>query len=79
MTNDTAVFDAMRFDFEAGKDIWTGLTGTREAIKRDRYGIDPTSLNYCPHEWLDERGYVARERAKNATYKFGKSPPAGLC
>jgi hypothetical protein len=49
MTNDTAVFDAMRFDVSSGENVWTGLTGIREAIRRDGYGIDPISLRFCPH------------------------------
>jgi hypothetical protein len=28
MTNDTAVYDAMRFDIQAGDHIWTGRAGT---------------------------------------------------
>lgn len=50
MTNDRAVFDAMRFDIRAWEDIWTGRTGTQEAINRDGYRIDPRSLKYCPHD-----------------------------
>jgi hypothetical protein len=66
MTNDTAVFDAMRFDLRAGENVWTGRTGTREAIRRDGHSVDPVSLNYCPHGWIDSRGYVDRERCKTA-------------
>ena len=56
MKNDTAVFAAMRFDALAGKNVWTGLTGTRQAIRRDGYCIDPLSLNFCPHQWIDSQG-----------------------
>jgi hypothetical protein len=61
MMNDTAVFDAMRFDAEAGEDIWTGLMGTREAIQRDGLTIDQGSMSYCPHEWLNSSGYIELE------------------
>ena len=58
MMNDTEIFDEMRFDVRAGKNVWTGRTGTREAIHRDGHTIDPASQAFCPHEWLDERGYI---------------------
>jgi hypothetical protein len=50
MTNDTAVFDAMRFDIEAGDHIWTRRVGTPEAIRRDALSTGGL-LRYCPHEW----------------------------
>jgi hypothetical protein len=65
MTNDTAVFDAMRFDVSAGENIWTGLTGTREAIRRDGYNVDIIALRFCPHEWVNVRGYVDQDLAQN--------------
>jgi hypothetical protein len=43
MTNDTAVFDAMRFDFRAGEPVWTGLVGTPEAMRRDKLLIRRTA------------------------------------
>jgi hypothetical protein len=58
MMNDTEIFDEMRFDVRSGKNVWTGRTGTREAIHRDGHTIDPASQAFCPHEWLDERGYI---------------------
>jgi hypothetical protein len=58
MKNDTAVFAAMYFDASAGKNVWTGLTGTRQAIRRDGYCVDPMSLSFCPHEWIDSRGML---------------------
>ncbi len=58
MKNDTAIFAAMRFDAEAGGNVWTGLRGTREALLRDGYSIDPISMDFCPHEWIDSNGYV---------------------
>jgi hypothetical protein len=66
MTNATAVFDAMRFDKSAGENVWTGLTGTREAIRRDGYDVDPLSLKFCPHEWIDNRGYVDHDLDQDA-------------
>jgi hypothetical protein len=66
MKNDTAVFAAMCFDVERGESVWVGLTGTREAIQRDGYSIDPISLNFCPHQWIDSRGYVDLDMAANA-------------
>jgi hypothetical protein len=66
MTNATAVFDAMRFDISAGENVWTGLTGTREAIRRDGYYVDPLSLKFCPHEWIDNRGYVDHDLDRDA-------------
>jgi hypothetical protein len=67
MTNDTAVFDAMRFDFRAGEPVWTGLVGTPEAIRRDKHLIGG-QLRYCPHEWLDELGYVSAKLSEQYPY-----------
>lgn len=64
MTNDTAVFDAMRLDPNSGEKEWIGRIGTRAAITRDGFEIDPASLGYCPHEWLDESGYVDLELSR---------------
>jgi hypothetical protein len=74
MTNDKAVFDAMRFDIRAGQDIWSRRTGTREAINRDGYRIDPMSLRYCPHEWIDDRGYVDLELSREHPYPHHSVP-----
>jgi hypothetical protein len=76
MTNDTAVFDAMCFSVSAGENVWTGLTGTREAIRRDGYCIDPISLRFCPHEWIDCQGYVDRDLAQNARRETETLPMA---
>jgi hypothetical protein len=35
MTNDTAVFDAVRLNIRTGSEVWTGRIGTPEAIRRD--------------------------------------------
>ena len=64
MRNDTAVFDALRFDSEAGENVATGRMGTRQAITRDGLLIDTNSLSYCPHEWIDGSGYVDLELAR---------------
>jgi hypothetical protein len=58
MTNDTAVFDAMRRDPISGRKTWIGYMGTREAIRRDGMEADTSSLSYCPHEWINSDGYV---------------------
>ena len=58
MKNDTAIFDAMRPAADAGEASWTGLTGTREAIERDGFAVDPATLTWCPHEWINKRGYL---------------------
>jgi hypothetical protein len=76
MKNDTAVFDAMRFDVSAGENVWTGLTGTREAIRRDGYSVDPISLRFCPHEWIDGQGYVDQDLAQNARRETETLPAA---
>jgi hypothetical protein len=56
MTNDTEVFYAKRFDPQSGTYVWADRTGTREAIHRDGFVIDPMSQAFCPYEWLDGRG-----------------------
>ncbi|WLB24200.1 hypothetical protein [Bradyrhizobium japonicum] len=58
MTNDTAVFDAMRADPKNGEREWAGRMGTRDAIRRDGLEIDTASLAFCPHEWINSAGYV---------------------
>jgi len=68
ITNDTEVFDAMRFDVVSGDMIWTGRVGTREAIRRAKLAIDPGSWNFCPHQWLDDRGFVDRELSRKYPY-----------
>ena len=64
MRNDTAVYDAFLVDPTDGSKKWIGRMGTRRAIMRDGFAIDPPSLAYCPHEWLDERGYIDIERVR---------------
>jgi hypothetical protein len=44
LTNDTAVFDAMRPDPKNGEREWAGRMGTRDAIRRDGLEIDAASL-----------------------------------
>jgi hypothetical protein len=68
VTHDTAVFDALCFDPGIGERVSTGRIGTREAIVRDGLFIDPSSLGYCPHEWIDGSGYVDPELARKFCY-----------
>jgi hypothetical protein len=68
ITNDTEIFDAMRFDAVSGDMVWTGRVGTREAIRRAKLAIDPGSWNFCPHQWLDDRGFVDRELSRKYPY-----------
>ena len=56
----------MLFDVSTGENVWTGLTGTREAIRRDGYSIDPISLKFCPHAWINSDGYVDQDLAQDA-------------
>jgi hypothetical protein len=65
MKNDTAVFAAMRFDSNIGGNVWTGLRGTREALLRDGFSIDPIAMVFCPHEWIDSKGYVDLDLAQS--------------
>jgi hypothetical protein len=64
ITNDTEVFDAMRFDAVSGDMVWTGRVGTREAIRREKLAVDPGSWKFCPHQWLDDRGFVDRDLSR---------------
>lgn len=50
MTNDTAVFEAMRFDPASVENERKRRLGTRDAIRRDGMEIDATSVAFCPHE-----------------------------
>ncbi|MCK1297438.1 hypothetical protein IVB33_15285 [Bradyrhizobium sp. 24] len=67
--NDTAVFDAMRPD-PNGRRQWAGRLGTGEAIKRDGLELDPGSLVYCPHEWINAAGYVDLELVRKYPLMF---------
>ena len=64
ISNDTEVFDAMRFDVVSGDMVWTGQMGTHDAIRQEKLAIDPGSWSFCPHQWLDERGFVDRELSR---------------
>jgi hypothetical protein len=66
MTNDTAVYDAMRYD--NGELIWAERVGRPDAIVRDGLTIGG-ELRYCPHEWLDDRGYVSLELSQKHPYQ----------
>jgi hypothetical protein len=37
---------------------------------RDGLTIDIASLAYCPHEWLNENGYVDLERVRSSPRLF---------
>ena len=70
VTNDTAVFDALRFDPREGERIATGRIGTREAIVRDGLLIDPSTLAYCPHQWIDASGYLNLDLTRQFPYSL---------
>lgn len=61
VTNDIAVFAAMRLDPINGKKESDGRRGTRASIRRDGMEIDAASLAFCPHEWINSSGYVDLE------------------
>jgi hypothetical protein len=58
MVND---YDAMPVDDFS----WRSRTGTSEATHRDGYAIVPSSRRSCPHRWIDNRGHIDLERARN--------------
>jgi hypothetical protein len=64
MLNFIEVFDAMHVEPATGASVWTGLTGTRAALERDGYMIDPKAMACCPIEWVDERGYLDADLAR---------------
>ena len=64
MLNVFAVFDVIRVDPATGHAFWTGLTGTRSALERDGFTIDPKSMSCCPRDWLDGSGYLDAELAR---------------
>lgn len=70
MTNDTAVFDALRFDPGEGEKIATGRIGTRDAIVRDGLLVDPGTLAYCPHQWIDDSGYLDLDLTRRFPYSL---------
>ena len=57
------VFNVMQVDPTTERSVWTGLAGTRMALKRDGHMIDPKAIAYCSIEPLDERGYLDAELA----------------
>lgn len=71
MFNAIEVFDVMQVDLATGRAVWTGLTGTRTALKRDGHKIDPKAMVYCPIEWIDERGYLDAERPRRHRRPWG--------
>jgi hypothetical protein len=56
--NDTEVFYAVRVEPRTGERIPANHTGTRQAIQRDGFVVDPASQAFCPHQWIDGRGYL---------------------
>ncbi|WP_246504523.1 hypothetical protein [Bradyrhizobium agreste] len=64
MLNFVEVFDVMEVDPATGETVWTGVTGTRTALQRDGFAINPKAAAYCPIEWLDDRGYLDSELAR---------------
>jgi len=64
MLNFIEVFDVMEVDPDSGEAVWTGVTGTRTALKRDGFTVNPDVATYCPSDWLDERGYLDAELAR---------------
>jgi hypothetical protein len=71
MFNVIEVFDVIHVDPVTGRAVWTGLTGTRTALKRDGHEIEPIAKAYCPIEWIDERGYLDAERARQHPRPWG--------
>jgi hypothetical protein len=71
MLNFIAVFDVIRADPATGHSVWTGQTGTRSALERDGFTIDPKSMSYCPRDWLDEHGYLDAELARKHPRPWG--------
>jgi len=69
MTNDTEGFYAKRFDVTVGDFVLTNQTGTRAAIHRDGLVIDPKSQAFCPHEWINDRGYISLELSQKHPYR----------
>ena len=71
MLNYIEVFDVMHVDAASGRSVWTGLTGTRTALKRDGHMVDTKAMAYCPIAWIDERGYVDAELASRDPRPWG--------
>ena len=71
MLNFIEVFDVVHADPATGRSVWTGLTGTRTALKRDGHTVDPKAMAYCPIHWIDERGYLDAELARRHPRPWG--------
>ena len=71
MLNFIEVFDVMEVDPDSGKAVWTGVTGTRAALDRDRIAIDLRVGSHCPIDWIDERGYLDAELARKHPRPWG--------
>ncbi len=71
MLNVIEVFDVVRVDPTTGQAVWTRLTGTRTALDRDGFMIDPKAMAYCPRECIDERGHLGAELARHHSRPWG--------
>jgi hypothetical protein len=68
VTNDTYVYDAMRYDHRAGENVWTLRVGTAEAIRREGLVVGG-SMRGAPHQWL-KNGFVDLELSKKHPYRY---------
>ncbi|MDH6260445.1 hypothetical protein [Bradyrhizobium sp. BR13661] len=71
MLNFIEVFNVMNVDPDTGHAVWSGLTGSRSALQRDGFMVDPKAGALCPKEWLDERGYLDAELARQHPRPWG--------
>lgn len=71
MLNVVEVFDVMQLDAISGDAVWIGQTGTRAALMRDGFVIDPKAMAYCRREWLNDRGYLEVELARKHHRRVG--------
>ncbi|MDA9437831.1 hypothetical protein XH98_01610 [Bradyrhizobium sp. CCBAU 51745] len=71
MLNFIEVFDVMEVNPISREAVWIGLTGTRTALQRDGFMIDPKAGAFCPADWLDERGYLDAELARRHPRPWG--------
>jgi len=71
MLNFIEVFDVIHVDPATGRSVWTGLTGTRTALRRDGHVVETQAMAYCPIEWIDERGYLDSALARQHPRPWG--------
>jgi hypothetical protein len=72
--NDTWVFYAMQI--EGSPSNIELRKGTPEAITRDGFATEPNSGYCCPHQWIDERGYVDLELSQKYPYAHAQGAEA---